>query len=70
MSSHFATLEIYMKEEQTATCHELRVYVTVANIDGEPEYSAEDIAESVMNCLRRCPGGCGVEIVESTVVSE
>lgn len=57
--------------EQTATCYELRVFVTVANDDaGTPEYSAEDIAEGVMNLLRRSPGGCDVEIVATTTVDD
>lgn len=56
--------------EQTATCYELRVYVTVANIDGTPEYSAEDIAEGMQNALRKCPGDVDVQIVGSTVVEE
>lgn len=56
--------------EQTATCYELRVYVTVANIDGKPEYSAEEIAEGVQNALRRCRGGVDVQIVGSEVIEE
>lgn len=58
-------------DTQTATCYELRVFVTVSNDDeGLAEYSAEDIAEGVTNLLRRCPGGCDVEIVATTTVEE
>ena len=56
--------------EQTATCYELRVYVTVANFDGKPEYTAEEIAEGMQNALRRCPGGVDVQIIGSEVIED
>ncbi len=71
MTAFLTADTVWRMPEQTSTCYELRVFVTVANDDsGAPEYSAEDIAEGVENLLRRCPGGCDVEIVATTTIDD
>lgn len=59
-------------DEQTATCYELRVFVTVANeADGKPRHSVEDIVEGVRaECQSWSNDGCDVEIVATTTVDE
>jgi hypothetical protein len=55
----------------TATCYTLRVFATVPNIDGKPEYTAEEVCEYIEAAMRRVPiGGYDVEVLETEIIEE